>query len=143
MPDVPVKLENIELEWSDEPVGIPITGTEPEAYAVLPLRVPGRRFDRYTSAIRYLDPPSLFENRASYRLLEADLSPRSPRMIFGLGTYFDKLDALEAAAHELAAILHSRGRTDQTQSCQNYHCAVSSATRSICAVARSCQQSKH
>jgi transcriptional regulator with XRE-family HTH domain len=109
IPERPVKLEDIQLEWSDEHVRIPVTGTEPEAEAVLPLRAPGRRFDRYTSAIRYLDPPSLFENRTSYRLLDAELSADGSRLQFGLGTYFDKLDASEAAAHELAQVVREKG----------------------------------
>ena len=108
IPDTPVKLEDVKLEWSEEQPKITITGTEPEASSVLPLRAPGRRFDRYTSAIRYLDRPSLFENRASYRLLDADFSSfKDVKLRFGLGTYFDKLDGSEAAAHELAAVVRS------------------------------------
>lgn len=103
MPPAPVRLETIQLGWSDGRVPIIVTGTEPEAGQALPLRAPGRRFERYTSAIRYLDPPSLFENRASYRLLDVDLSPGNERMTFGLATYFDKLDLSEAIAHELAS----------------------------------------
>jgi transcriptional regulator with XRE-family HTH domain len=79
MPEAPVRLEDIELCWSDYETTVTITGTEAEAHDVLPLRAPGKRFDRYTSAIRYLAPPSLFENRASYRLLEANLEPGQPR----------------------------------------------------------------
>lgn len=108
VPGLPLEFGDIQLGWTDEQVPIPVTGTEPEAEAVLPLRAPGRRFDRYTSAIRYLEPPSLFENRASYRLLDADLSTDSPRLRFSLGTYFDKLDASEAAAHELAHVMRKK-----------------------------------
>ncbi|SEP51257.1 helix-turn-helix domain-containing protein [Amycolatopsis saalfeldensis] len=75
MPPAPVRLEDINLAWSDGRIPITVAGTEPEAERALPLRAPGRRFDRYTSAIRYLDPPSLFENRPSYRLLGVDLTP--------------------------------------------------------------------
>jgi len=95
-------LEDITLEWEDTMTPILVTGTEAEACGVLPLRVSGKRYDRYTSAIRYLDPPALFENRPSYRLLDADLAGATPRLRFGLGTYFDKLDLSEAIAHELA-----------------------------------------
>lgn len=107
IPGRPIDLDEIRLEWSDRVPPIPVTGTEPEAQAVLPLLVPGHRFNRYTAAIRYLDPPSLFENRASYRLLDLTLTGESPRMKFCLGAYFDKLDAPEAAAHELAHVIHS------------------------------------
>jgi transcriptional regulator with XRE-family HTH domain len=102
MPRTPMALEDITLEWSDDAAGALITGGEAEAARVLPLRVAGRRFTRYTSAIRYLDAPALFENRPSYRLLHADLSGTHGHMRFGLGTYFDKLDLTEAVAHELA-----------------------------------------
>jgi transcriptional regulator with XRE-family HTH domain len=102
MPGVPVRLEDIRLEWTDRAAGALVSGGEPEAASVLPLRAPGQRFTRYTSAIRHLDPPTLFENRTSYRLLDVDLSSPSGRMRFGLATYFDKLDLSEAVAHELA-----------------------------------------
>ncbi len=114
MPNAPIKLDDIELEWSESQPKIAVTGTEPEASNVLPLRAAGRRFDRYTSAIRYLDRPALFENRASYRLLGANLQDgKKAKLSFGLGTYFDKLDASEAAAHELAAAVRS-GPADET-----------------------------
>jgi transcriptional regulator with XRE-family HTH domain len=101
MPDAPIPLDNIRLDWTNEPSTVAVTGGEPEASAVLPLRAPGRRFARYTAAIKYIDPPKLFENRTSYRLLDVDLR-RDPHMRFALGTYFDKLDLSEAVAHELA-----------------------------------------
>ncbi|MGH3978501.1 MAG: helix-turn-helix domain-containing protein [Pseudonocardiaceae bacterium] len=102
MPGTPLPLETIGLEWESGAIAAEVDGTEAEAVRVLPLRAPGRRFDRYTSAIRYLDKPSLFENRPSYRLLAADLTDASPRLCYGLATYFDKLDLSEAIAHELA-----------------------------------------
>jgi transcriptional regulator with XRE-family HTH domain len=101
MPDAPIPLDDIRLDWTDDPAPVSVTGGEPEASAALPLRAPGKRFARYTSAIKYLDPPKLFENRTSYRLLDVDLR-NDPHMRFGLGTYFDKLDLSEAVAHELA-----------------------------------------
>jgi len=101
IPRAPLRLEHIALEWTDDAADTSITGGEPEAARILPLRAPGQRFTRYTSAIRYLDPPALFENRPSYRLLDVDFAPSSSRMRFGLGTYFDKLDLSEAVAHEL------------------------------------------
>lgn len=52
MPNAPVKLEDVTLQWSDNAPPITVTGTEAEASEVLPLRAPGKRFDRYTSAIR-------------------------------------------------------------------------------------------
>ena len=101
IPAEPIPLDDIRLSWIDDPPPVSITGSEPEAAATLPLRAPGKSFPRYTSAIRYLDPPKLFENRTSYRLLNADLR-NTPRMTFGLAAYFDKLDLAEAIAHEIA-----------------------------------------
>jgi hypothetical protein len=49
-----------------------------------------------------LAPPGIFENRSTYRLLSADLQ-KSPRMLFGPGTYFDGIDVGDAAAHEYTA----------------------------------------
>ncbi|WP_019807351.1 helix-turn-helix domain-containing protein [Saccharomonospora halophila] len=104
MPSEPLPLDSIRLAWDPVPGrSTPITGTEPEAHHTLPLRAPGRRFDRYTSAVRYLDRPALFENRPSYRLWDVDLSSGQPRMSFRPGTYFAKLDVSEAVAHECAA----------------------------------------
>jgi hypothetical protein len=101
-PEIPIPLAEVRLEWTDKPAPVDVTGSERDATTVLPLRAPGRRFARYTEAMRDLAPPALFEDRPSYRLLEVDLSA-GPRMRFGPGSYFDKLDLSEAVAHELAA----------------------------------------
>lgn len=108
-PERPIPLDDIRLEWSDNPPPVSITGSEPEAAATLPLRAPGKSFPRYTSAVRYLDPPKLFENRTSYRLLDVDLRS-DPHMTFGLAAYFDKLDLAEAIAHEMALAAERAGK---------------------------------
>ena len=102
LPAEPVDLAGIDLAWVPDPPPPRITGTEPETQPVRPLRAPGQQYDRYTSAIRYLDPPSMFENRPSYRLLGLAWAGASGAMRFGLSTYFDKLDISEAVGHELA-----------------------------------------
>lgn len=102
LPSEPVPVEHIEMTWSAEHPVPAVTGTEPESDPVRPVRVPGHRYDRYTSAVRYLDPPSLFENRPSYRLLDLTWSADRGTMRFALATYFDKLDVAEALGHELA-----------------------------------------
>jgi hypothetical protein len=86
-----------------------VRGDEPEVWSVLPLRAPGKRYGRYTSATRYIDPPSLFENRPSYRLLDLSWQRDAGRMSFGLSTYFDKLDICEAVGHEYAAAVFASG----------------------------------
>lgn len=102
LPEEPVELDHLQLELSTEPSAYKVDGSEPEAHQLRPLRAPGMQYDRYTSAIRYLDRPSLFENRPSYRLLDVDWSAGAGRMRFGMATYFDKLDVSEAVGHELA-----------------------------------------
>jgi len=100
IPDEPLELRSLRLILDEQEHGVIIDGCEPETLATRPLCAPGQRFDRYTSAIRHLDPPRLFESRPSYRLLGEQLSAGSLR--FGLGAYFDKIDVSETLGHELA-----------------------------------------
>ncbi|MCA1709783.1 MAG: XRE family transcriptional regulator, partial [Actinobacteria bacterium] len=94
------------LEWVSHSPRPLITGHEAELRPVLPLRTPGHTFPQYTSAVRYLSPPSLFENRPSYRLLDVSWEPSGEgRLQFGLTTFFDKLDVSEALSHEFAAVM--------------------------------------
>jgi transcriptional regulator with XRE-family HTH domain len=113
LPPEPVDLADITMTWVPDAPAAKVTGAEPETRKLRPLRVPGRQFDRYTSAIRYLDPPSLFENRPSYRLLSLAWAGRVGAMRFSLATYFDKLDVSEAIGHEMAE-LRSRKDTQIT-----------------------------
>src|SRR6266487_944790 len=82
-----------------------ITGAEAEARLLLPLRSPGRQFESFTAAVRYLDRPTLFENRPTFRLLEAGLSSANPRLRFSLGTYFEMIDVSQAVGYELASAM--------------------------------------
>ncbi len=101
----PVDLRRVSLDWLDGPQPKLITGSEAEARLLLPLRAPGRQFESFTAAVRYLDRPTLFENRPTFRLLEAGLSGANPRLRFSLGTYFEMIDVSQAAAYELASAL--------------------------------------
>jgi hypothetical protein len=92
----------VELVWADAVPDVLVTGSEPEAVATHPLRAPGVRFDRYTLAIRYIDAPTLFENRPSYRLTAVNWGAESGQLTFGLASYFEKLDLCEAVGHEFA-----------------------------------------
>ncbi|MGH3940959.1 MAG: helix-turn-helix domain-containing protein [Pseudonocardiaceae bacterium] len=106
LPDQPIALEDIELEWEPNPPKSIVTGQEPEARSLLPLRTTRQTFPSYSSAIRYLDPPKLFENRPCYRLLEASLSEPGPaRLRFGQSCFFDKIDVAEVLVHELSAAM--------------------------------------
>ncbi|MGP3950980.1 helix-turn-helix domain-containing protein [Streptomyces sp. 7N604] len=104
MPAEPVPIDRIRLVWTDDDADVLVSGSEPEAQATHPLRAPGLRFDRYTMAIRYIDSPTLFENRPSYRLSRVQWKGDEGELTFGLGTYFDKLDVCEAIGHEFAAV---------------------------------------
>jgi hypothetical protein len=102
LPDEPIELRAIALDLDEGPQGTVVDGSELASAATRPLRIAGSRFDHYTSAVKHLDPPQLFESRPSYRLLDAALGRR--RLGFGLAAYFDKLDVSEALGHELAAV---------------------------------------
>lgn len=106
LPSCPVPIEAVTLEWVPQPPRPAITGHEAELRPVLPLRTPGHAFRQYTSAIRYLNSPSLFENRPSYRLLDVSWdSSGQGKLQFGLSTFLDKIDVSEALSHEFAAAM--------------------------------------
>ena len=103
-PPVPIPLQDISLELSDAPAaeveaGPPLLPLLP----LLPRRADGTRYRRYSEAMGELAAPAVFENRATYRLTEADLCSPPPRLVFASGRYFDGIDIGEAAAHEYAA----------------------------------------
>jgi hypothetical protein len=100
LPPRPVPLRSVQLELDEKPRDRQVTGREQASTAVCPLRSDGAAFDSYATAIRYIDPPALFENRPCYRLLES--SAASQRLKFGLAAYFDKIDMCEALGHEIA-----------------------------------------
>ncbi len=104
LPDIPIALEDIELEWEPNPPKPIIVGQEPEARALLPLRTRLQAFLSYSSAIRYLSPPALFENRPCYRLLGVSFSSNTQTIFrFGQSCYFDKIDMSEALSHKLSS----------------------------------------
>lgn len=106
LPDEPIPLEDVELEWEPDPPNPLVVGQEPEARSLLPLRTRHQTFPSYSSAVRYLDAPGLFENRPCFRLLDARLRGGGrPRLRFGRSCYFDKIDVSEALVHELSAAM--------------------------------------
>jgi hypothetical protein len=94
LPAEPIPLERIALGL--DPDIDPFAGQPPVRPAGLPR-------PRYSEAIGELAAPAVFENRKTYRLLDADLRGPRPRMSFGRGRYFDGIDTGEAVAHEYAA----------------------------------------
>jgi len=99
-PSAPVPIQDISLEFSPRPV--PARRGD-DAVPVLPARTDGTRYLRYSDAVRELAAPAVFENRSTYRLIEAELTGSAPRLEFTRGRYFDGIDTGEAAAHEYAA----------------------------------------
>jgi transcriptional regulator with XRE-family HTH domain len=99
----PIDLADIELTF--EPSATPplLDGTEDDTSHVRPLRSPEHRYQRYSHAIRDVARPKLFENRPSWRLLDADFTGSRGRLHFGDMNYFDAMDTCEAIAHETAA----------------------------------------
>lgn len=104
LPDTPIPLENVDLEWEASPPKPIIVGQETEVRSLLPLRTRLQTFPSYSSAIRYLSPPALFENRPCYRLLGVYFGNNTQaRFRFGQSCYFDKIDVSEALSHELSS----------------------------------------
>ncbi len=102
MPAEPVDLGALKLAWADESLPDSVTGGEAESERCRPLMPRGGRYPRYCHAIRDLDPPSLFENRVSYRLLDLVCDRDHQEQTYGYTTYFDMVDVCEAVAHEIA-----------------------------------------
>ncbi len=103
LPAEPIPLREIRLALDTD------AGTEvldrliTVAAAGLPVRPDGTSYPAYSETVRELAPPSLFDNRTTYRLTGADLTRPDPLLSFTLGRYFDGIDVGEAAAHEYAA----------------------------------------
>ncbi|MEW2356680.1 hypothetical protein [Spirillospora sp. NPDC029432] len=92
VPDAPLPLEDVRVGWNARPA--PPAVADPSEG--LP---PGYR--TYAEAMAGLARPRVFEDRPSYRLLDADLAKGS--LSFGPARYFDGVNVGEAVAHELAA----------------------------------------
>ncbi len=91
VPRAPIPLSALTISTADAPpVDLPPASGHPD-------------FPSYSAAMAALDAPTVFENRPTWRLLDADLAGPQPRLVFGDGTYFDSIDTGEAAAHEYAA----------------------------------------
>lgn len=102
-PPAPIPLAAIGLELRPRPAAPRVTGSARAARALLPRRGDGHRYLRYPEAMSALAAPGVFEDRPTYRLLEADLAGPRGRLVFGRGSYFDGIDTGEASAHEYAA----------------------------------------
>jgi hypothetical protein len=103
LPHAPIPLAGIGLEFCQQPALPRVTGSAEPARQALPRRGDGSRYRRYSEAMGTLAAPRVFEDRPTYRLVEADLAGPHGRLVFGRGSYFDGIDTGEASAHEYAA----------------------------------------
>jgi transcriptional regulator with XRE-family HTH domain len=102
IPDAPVPLDAITLTLDHEAPAPELDGSEPQSGHVRPHCSVTRQFGRYTQAVRDLDHPRLFENRAAWRITDLDWSDGKGRMTFGDTWYFAAVDVNEVVAHEMA-----------------------------------------
>jgi transcriptional regulator with XRE-family HTH domain len=101
LPDTPVRLADISLTHDIAPPPA-VVGTDACTSAARPFAEEGRRFHRYSQAIRAIDHPRLFENRYAWRVLDVNWADGKGHMTFGDMSYFDLVDLGEAIAHEAA-----------------------------------------
>jgi hypothetical protein len=100
----PVALDRIRLELRPDAPGPDSPDLAALAPSALPGRPDGTRYQRYSEVVGRLVRPAVFENRPTYRLVEADLAgDAGPRLAFGRGRFFDGIDAGGPAGHEYAA----------------------------------------
>jgi transcriptional regulator with XRE-family HTH domain len=113
----PMELGTLKLRWAEDSPALAITGGEAASESCRPLMPHGGRHPRYCNAIRDIDPPSLFENRVSYRLLDLVSHRDHQEQAYGYTTYFDMVDVCEVVAHEIAAAwLRHDGNPDRIRS---------------------------
>jgi hypothetical protein len=110
-PATPIPLRSIDLTFRPANADqLTLSAYVRQAVELLPEREDGTRYLRYSDVVKELAPPTVFENRSTYRLTGADLRSARPRMTFGRGRYFDSIDVGEAAAYEYVR-LRLDGRT--------------------------------
>jgi hypothetical protein len=102
-PAGPLPLTGVDLVFRPGPASPRVTGSGEAGGDLLPLRGDGTRYRRYSEVLGALAAPAHFEDRPTYRLLEADLTGPRASLVFGRGSYFDGIDTGEASAHEYAA----------------------------------------
>ena len=111
LPTGPVDLGQVQLDWVEHALATEVTGSDIASSSGLPPDDAGQAFRTYADAIAGLDRPALFENRAIYRLLDADFGDRRVgRLSLTSGRYFDAISVGEALAHEFAAATLRHGQ---------------------------------
>jgi len=108
-PRIPVPLGDVRLEFREQAPAPRVADVADIAPQLLPARADGTRYRRYSDVVRELASPAIFENRSTYRLLDADLAAERPHLTFTRGRFFDGVDVGGPAAHEFAAAVLPRG----------------------------------
>ena len=75
----PVPLDGVRLEFRPDAPRPDVPDLAALAPGALPLRADGTRYRRYSDVIAALAAPAVFENRPTYRLIQADLAGRAGR----------------------------------------------------------------
>ena len=127
LPPAPVPLRDISLELRDAgPAEVEVTTP------FLPRRADGTPYRRYSEAMAELAAPQVFENRATYRLTEADLCARPPRLVFaGAGT-----STASTPGRRRPTSTPRPGWAGPRPARVRLACGPASATRATCGVAR-------
>lgn len=110
LPDRPVDLAAVELQWLPQCSPSAITGKASEAAGTRALLSSGMPYDRYSRVLRDLARPKLLDNRVSYRLLSARWAADCGSFGFNYTSYFDVLDIGEAVGHEFAGAWLDAGK---------------------------------
>jgi transcriptional regulator with XRE-family HTH domain len=111
IPDAPIPLDAVTLTYDPTPPAPALDGTERDSTHVRPLATITRPYQRYTQAIRDLDHPRLFENRATWRLLDVACDGDAAALRFGPTSFFAAVDVSETLSHEVAYVhLNDGGR---------------------------------
>ncbi len=109
----PVELDHVRLHWLDQASSPAIAGDGHESAAVLPLAGEEKQFATYADAMGELDRPALFENRSTYRLVDADFGEGGVgRLGLTSGRYFEAMSVSEALAHEFAVAVAENGGSE-------------------------------
>ena len=74
----PVPLESIRLDFRPDTPPPDVPDVAALAPYALPERADGTRYQRYSDVVAALAAPTVFENRPTYRLVEADLAGAAP-----------------------------------------------------------------
>src|SRR5918997_3844579 len=80
LPTEPLPLDFIDLSFDPDAPTRGFRGDDPATLGMRPERADGTRYPTYSAAMADLAAPAVFENRPTYRLLDAELNASPARM---------------------------------------------------------------